>query len=95
MIQTALVKIEMPFSVGQFKLPKAVNNRLQELLDRQERGEKLTSAEKKEAEGLVDLAEMLSFLRLRAERVEKQSLEESANLYAEIYAKDEELQQLN
>lgn len=69
MIQNTLVKIEMPFSTNQFKLPKGVNHRLQELLDRQDKGEKLTSAEKKEAQGLVDLAEMLSLLRLRAERV--------------------------
>ncbi len=69
MIQNTLVKIEMPVAVGQFKLPKAVNNRLQELLDRQDQGEKLTSAEREEAEGLVDLAEMLSLLQLRAERV--------------------------
>ena len=68
-MQNTLVKIEMPVAVGQFKLPKAVNNRLQELLDRQDSGKKLTSAEKKESEGLVDLAEMLSLLRLRSERV--------------------------
>lgn len=69
MVQRSLVKIEMPFSVEQFKLPKGVNNRLQELLDRQDKGEKLTSAEKKEAQGLVDLAEMHSLLGLRAERI--------------------------
>jgi hypothetical protein len=69
MIQNTLVRVEMPFSSGQFKLPKGVDNRLQELLDRQDRGEKLTSAEKKEAQGLVDLSEMLSLLRLRSERV--------------------------
>jgi hypothetical protein len=69
MISNTLVKIEMPLSVGQFKLPKAVNKRLQELLDRQDSGKKLSSTEKKEAEGLVELAEMLSLLRLRAERV--------------------------
>ena len=73
MTQHALVKIEMPFSIEQFKLPKGVNNRLQQLLDRQDKGEKLTSAEKKEAEGLVDLAEMLSLLRLRSERVWRNS----------------------
>jgi hypothetical protein len=73
MSQRALVKIEMPFSVEQFKLPKGVNKRLQDLLDRQDRGEKLTSAEKNEAEGLVDLAEMLSLLRLRSERVRREA----------------------
>jgi hypothetical protein len=73
MSQRASIQIEMPFSVEQFKLPRGVNKRLQDLLDRQDRGEKLTSAEKKEAEGLVDLAEMLSLLRLRAERVWRES----------------------
>ena len=66
--QTALLQIEMPISADKFRLPKSVNNRLQTLLDRQDRGEKLTSAERKEAEGLVELAEMLSLLRLKAER---------------------------
>ena len=64
-----LVEIEMPASLDQFRLPPAVNERLQELLDRQDRGEKLTSSERKEAEGLVDLAELLSLLRLRTQRV--------------------------
>jgi hypothetical protein len=95
MIQNTLVKIDIPVAVGQFKLPKAVNNRLQELLDRQDKGEKLTTKEKDEAAGLVNLAEVLSLLQLRAKNVENQSLEESANLYAEIYAEDAELQKLN
>ena len=94
-MQNTLVKIDIPVAVGQFKLPKAVNNRLQKLLDRQDSGKKLSSAEKKEAEGLVDLAETLSLLRLRAKKVKKQSLEKSAILYAEIYAEDRDLQELN
>ena len=65
----ARVEIEMPVAVGQFKLPTGVDRRLQSLLDRQDAGEKLTAAEKKEAEGLVELAEMLSLLRLRAHRI--------------------------
>ena len=73
MTQKALIKIELPFSVEQFKLPKGVDNRLHDLLDRQDKGEKLTTAERKEAEGLVDLAEMLSLLRLRSERVLRES----------------------
>ena len=69
MSQRALVEIEMPSELEQFKLPHGVNTRLQELLDRQDRGETLTTGEQQEAEGLVDLAEMLSLLRLRAQRV--------------------------
>ena len=43
------------------------------LLDRQDSGKKLTNAERKEAEGLVELAEMLSLLKLKAERVWRES----------------------
>lgn len=38
------------------------------LLDRQDQGDTLTPAERMEAEGLVDLAELLSLLKLRAQR---------------------------
>ena len=73
MTQNTVIKIEMPVSLRQIKLSKGVDNRLQTLLDRQDRGERLSTAEKKEAQGLVDLAEMLSLLRLRSERVSRQS----------------------
>ena len=53
-------------------LPKGVDKRLQSLLDRQDQGEKLTPAERLETEGLVNLAELLSLLRLRAERVSRE-----------------------
>ena len=69
MAQNLTVKIEMPISARQIKLPKGVDDRLQNLLDRQDHGEKLTTAERKEAEGLVELAEILSLLRLRSENV--------------------------
>jgi hypothetical protein len=41
---------------------------LQDLLDRQDSGQSLTAPELAEAEGLVNLAEFLTLLRLRAER---------------------------
>lgn len=69
----ALIKIEVPLSTNQFKLPKAVNNRLQQLLDRKDQGKKLSVAEREEAEGLVDLSEMLSLLRMRSERAWRES----------------------
>ena len=68
MPQHLLVEIELPGDLAQFKHPPGVNGRLPELLDRQDRGESLTDSERQEAEGLVDLAELLSLLRLRAER---------------------------
>lgn len=73
MAQHALIEIEMPLATDKFKLPKSVNNRLQELLDRQDSGDSLTSAEKREAEGLVELAEMLSLLRMRSQRIWRDS----------------------
>jgi hypothetical protein len=49
-------------------LPPAVGARLQTLLDRQDSARPLTPIERDEAEGLVNLAELLAVLRLRAER---------------------------
>lgn len=64
--------IEIPVELTHFQLPEAVQEHLQFLLDRQDIGEQLTQAERREAEGLVELAEFLSLLRLRSQRVTKQ-----------------------
>ena len=69
MSQHVLVEIEIPADLDKFRLPKGVNERLQGLLDRQDQGEKLTPAERLEAEGLVNLVELLSLLRLRTQRI--------------------------
>lgn len=65
------IELEVPDDLARFRLPRAVNARLQELLDKQDNGLTLTTKERQEAEGLVNLAEFLSLLRLRAERVRK------------------------
>ena len=72
MSQHVLINIELPADLERFKLPEGVNQRLQELLDRQDRGDELTHAEQQEAEGLVELAELLSLFRLRAQRLSPQ-----------------------
>lgn len=61
--------IEIPAELAYFQLPDAVQERLQSLLDRQDSGEILNQAERKEAEGLVELAEFLSLLHLRAQHI--------------------------
>jgi hypothetical protein len=61
-----LLRIEIPEEVAHFALPDAVQNRLQYLLDKQDAGEELTTAEREEAAGLVDLAEFLTYLRLKS-----------------------------
>lgn len=67
-----LIELELPADLEKFRLPEGVHQRLQELLDRQDCGTDLTSTERQEAEGLVNLAELLSLLRLRAQRALKQ-----------------------
>ena len=62
--------IQIPLALAHFRLPPVVQSRLQYLLDRQDSGESLQSAEREEAEGLVELAEFLSLLNLRAARTE-------------------------
>ncbi len=63
-----LIELEMPGDLGRFTLPDGVAQRLQTLLDKQDEGAGLSSQERVEAEGLVDLAELLSLLKLRARR---------------------------
>lgn len=65
---TLTIEVELPADLNRFQLPMAVAARLKSLLDRQDAGERLSSAERQEAEGLVDLADFLALLRLRAER---------------------------
>lgn len=56
----------------QFRLPADVQQHLQDLLNRQDHGTELTPAERQEAEGLVNLAELLSLVRLREQRAAQQ-----------------------
>ena len=65
---TLTIEVNLPTDLARFRLPEAVAARLRELLDRQDSGQALTKPERGEAEGLVDLAEFLTLLRLRAER---------------------------
>lgn len=74
MTQHVLVEIDIPDDLEKFQLPSGVNHRLQVLLDKQDRGGTLTSAERQEAEGLVELSELLSLLQLRSQRVAKESV---------------------
>ncbi len=69
MSRIVALELEIPEELAGFRLPRGVDTRLQSLLDRQDRGDVLTAAERAEAEGLVKLAEWLSLMRLRAERL--------------------------
>jgi hypothetical protein len=69
MARAVVFEIEVPDTLEQLQLPAAVNDRLQALLDRQDGAEQLTPAERREAEEIADLAELLSLLRMRARRL--------------------------
>jgi len=68
MAQTISLELELPSDWKRFTMPLALHRRLQELLDRQDRDGKLTTRERKEARALVDLNEMFSLMKLRAQR---------------------------
>lgn len=62
------LEIEVPEDLARLRLPEGVDRRLQALLDKQDGGAPLTPDEQVEAEGLVDLADLLTLLRLRVSR---------------------------
>jgi len=66
---TLTLHVDVPDDLARLRLPDAVAARLQSLLDRQDAGTPLSTAEREEAEGLVNLAEFLALLRMREERM--------------------------
>jgi hypothetical protein len=65
---TLNLEVELPADLARLRLPRGVAARLQDLLDRQDAGQPLTERERAEAEGLVELSEFLTLLRLRIVR---------------------------
>ncbi len=61
-------EIQVPDDLAALRLPRGVDRRLHVLLDKQDEGIPLTEDERAEAEGLVELSEMLSLLKLRSRR---------------------------
>ncbi len=66
-VPSTTIELTLPSHLAQFTLPEGVRRRLDTLLDRQDQGQVLSAEESMEAEGLVDLAEFLSLLKLRAQ----------------------------
>jgi hypothetical protein len=59
-------EIEVPADLARLYLPEGLDRRLQFLLDRQNQGSPLSPDEQAEAEGIVELADLLTLLRLRS-----------------------------
>lgn len=67
------LELELPGDWAQFRLPPALEARLQSLLNRQDEKGSLTPDERQEAEALTELVDMLALLKLRAERASRPS----------------------
>ncbi len=68
MMSTAVqLTVPMPANLAKLRFPKALDDRLHFLLDEQSRIGALTPAEKREAEGLAQIASTLSILKLGAQ----------------------------
>lgn len=63
-------EIEVPADLARLHLPEGLDRRLQALLDKQDSGTALSPDEQAEAEGLVDLADLLTLLRLRSSKTQ-------------------------
>ena len=66
MAQKLMVELNLPADWRRFRMPAALEKRLQSLLDKQDSTGKLSPAEREEAEALVELSEMLSLMKVRA-----------------------------
>lgn len=64
--QSVLVELDLPKDWRTFRLPPALNERLQELLDRQDQEGKLSPRERREALALTELVDLLSLMQLRS-----------------------------
>ena len=71
MRRSVLVELDLPKDWRQFRMPPALHQRLQELLDRQDLEGRLSPRERREATALTELVDMLSLMRLRAELAER------------------------
>jgi hypothetical protein len=69
---SVLVELDLPKDWRKFRLPPALHQRLQDLLDRQDLEGRLSLRERREATALTELVDMLSLMRLRAELASRQ-----------------------
>jgi hypothetical protein len=68
MSETVSIDLPIPAGLSGFKLPSGLQRRLTKLLDQQDSGKPLSAGERREAEGLVEVAEFLSLLKLRTRK---------------------------
>jgi hypothetical protein len=71
MRQLVFVQLELPKDWRRFRMPPALQDRLQDLLDKQDRDGKLSARERKETVALTELVDMLALIKVRAELATK------------------------
>lgn len=72
-ISQVMIELDLPNDWKEFKLPPALDARLQSLSDKQDETGKLSRPERQEAKAIAELANMLSLLKLRARKAERHS----------------------
>ena len=70
-MSSVTIEVDLPEDWAQFSLPPALDARLTMLLDQQDRTGILEESERREADALCKLVDMLAVLRLRAERASR------------------------
>lgn len=78
MSQPVTIELDLPDDLARLVFPPALDSRLQGLLDKQDCEGALCAEEREEAKSLVDLAEFVSLLRLRASRAQNPPRPESS-----------------
>jgi hypothetical protein len=66
--RAVFVELDLPKPWRRFRLPPALDKRLRELLDRQDRDGKLAPRERQEAEALVELVDILTLMKARTKQ---------------------------
>ena len=67
-MSSVTVELELPQDWKRFQMPVALKARLNSLLDEQDKSGKLSKAKREEAQALTELVDLLSLIKLRAER---------------------------
>lgn len=70
-MSSVTIEVDLPEDWAHFSLPPALDARLTALLDQQEQARGLSEAEQREADALCELVDMLTLLKLRAERASR------------------------
>ena len=70
-MSTVTIEVDLPEDWADFRLPPALDARLTALLDQQDRTGELGETEQRKAEALCKLADLLTFLKLCAERASR------------------------